>query len=377
MPRRGENIFKRKDGRWEGRYKKGKNSAGKTLYGSIYAHTYKEVRRKLDDKKTELTHNPQKSEVLLFRDASSQWMQMLHINLKESTIVKYQNLLKNHILPQFGTYEISSITTSDLEKFVYQKMQQGRLDGGGGLSGKTVKDMMTVVYGILRYAQKNNITLSCSVAGIPIRKTEQVLPIITCENLDILEQYLHENESLRNIGVLICLYMGLRIGELCALQWKNILLEEKIIRVYFTMQRLQKLSENSEVKTKIVITPPKSELSTREIPIPDFLAEILKKYEVKNGEAFFLTGKDNSFIEPRTYQAYFSRLIEKVNVPHVNFHALRHTFATRCIDAGVDAKTLSEILGHSKVNTTLERYVHITMDMKRKNMEKMTDIYVH
>ena len=371
MSRRGENIFKRKDGRWEGRYRKGKTMEGKTLYGSVYARTYKSVKEKLELKKTETGIVVTIVRPLSFREMAEDWLSSIQMSVKESTLVKYRNLLNRHILVELGQRNVAEITTKNIEDFVYGKICNGRLDGTGGLSRKTVKDMLCVIRKILEHAERNGAMLSGSAANIHIKNTDHILQIISHENQDLLEQYLVGNESFRNTGILICLYMGLRIGEICALKWENILLQDKIIRIRFTMQRVQDFSEDSGRKTKVIVTSPKSESSFRDIPIPDFLVDILKRNEITDREAYFLTGSSKCFLEPRAYQAYFSRLLIKNQIPHMNFHSLRHAFATRCIEEGVDPKTLSEVLGHSTVNTTLARYVHITMDMKRKNIEKI------
>lgn len=372
MPRRGENIFKRKDGRWEGRYKKGRKPNGRTIYGSVYARSYKSVKEKLEQKRSLPEVPPSKTEQILFEEISGQWLRSVSISAKESTVVKYRNLLKNHILAEFGSRAVSSVSTVDLENFARKKLDAGRLDGKGGLSPKTVGDMLCVIHEILNYAKRQGMEIACSTAEVHIKKTRGALPVISRENQMILEQYLLKNESPRNTGILICLRMGLRIGEICALKWENILIEDQTIRIRSTMQRVQDIAEESEHRTKVITASPKSDSAARDLPIPDFLAGILKQNRVQNGDAYFLTGSASSFVEPRLYQSYFSRLLKEVQIPYINFHALRHTFATRCIEAGMDAKTLSELLGHSKVTITLERYVHITMEMKRKSMEKVT-----
>lgn len=372
MPRRGENIFKRKDGRWEGRYKVQRIGEGKTFYRSVYAHSYNDVKQKLAEKKAE-TAQPQKVHMnpILFETLSEQWLNSVSISAKESTIVKYRNLLDNHIINKFGNMEVTNITALDIDIFIQQKLSCGRLDGKGGLSAKSVADIVSVMKEVLRYGKKNGMDILCQSITVPSKKEKPVLPVYGNENREKLEKYLIQSTDLRDIGILVCMYTGLRIGEICALRWENINLSEGIIRVYFTMQRVQDMSEDAEHKTKIVVTTPKSQSSMREIPIPEFLTTLLKNIEVDDPSAYFLTGKAGVYIEPRNYQYYYKKLLESNSIPYLNFHSLRHTFATRCIEAGVDAKTLSDILGHSKVNITLDRYVHVTMDMKRNGIKKL------
>ena len=161
------------------------------------------------------------------------------------------------------------------------------------------------------------------------------------------------------------MFTGIRIGELCSLKWSDIDLEKNILTVSKTMQRIKKLDGNTA--TKILIDSPKSKSSVRKIPLPEFIADILKKLR-GNSDDYVLTGK-KLYAEPRTMQYRFSAILKKLSLPKVNFHALRHAFATNCIALGFDVKTLSEILGHSSVEITLNRYVHSSMDRKRACME--------
>ena len=171
---------------------------------------------------------------------------------------------------------------------------------------------------------------------------------------------------------MICLYTGLRVGEICALKWGDVNFEEKTIYVHQTMQRLQCM-ESGERKTQILISNPKSDSSVRWIPIPDSLFNLICQYKFPEN-AYFLTGTSKQYIEPRNMQNKFKKAIKECNIENANFHALRHTFATRCIELGFDIKSLSEILGHSNVNITLNRYVHPSMELKQQNMNKLSEL---
>lgn len=175
--------------------------------------------------------------------------------------------------------------------------------------------------------------------------------------------------TLRNAGILLALSTGIRIGELCALRWKEIDIEERTINVERTLQRIY-VKENGLVSSQIIISAPKSKKSIRTIPISEKMAEILKIFK-SNDRSYFLTGKEDRFIEPRAYREYYNRLMSRNHMRFVSFHGLRHTFATRCIDAGCDCKTLSEILGHADVGTTMQLYVHSSLDKKRNCIEKV------
>lgn len=368
MPRRGENIFKRADGRWEGRYIKKHNVAGKAVYGFVYAKSYKDIKEKLNSAKASAA---ELSKDITFEASAAQWIQIGSANLKESTCIKYRNLLKNHILPELGPCRISKMETAFLENYLCQKLESGRLDGKGGLSQKTVRDILSVIKLVLKHAKALGVVTSCEPGNIHIKVPEQSPDIFSREEQARLEKYLLEHISPRNAGILLSLYMGLRIGEVCALRWENINLTENILGVRGTMQRLQSHSENGK-KTSVVITTPKSKCSIRDIPIPDFLTEVLTQLASDEPKAFFLTGEAEAFIEPRSFQGYYQKILLENGLGHFRYHALRHTFATRCVEAGFDIKSLSEILGHSTVNITLNRYVHASIAMKRKNMEKIS-----
>lgn len=368
MPRRGENIYKRADGRWEGRYIKKRNVAGKAVYGFVYARSYKDIKEKLDCAKSKIAETPNS---ITFEAAAAQWLQISSSNLKESTCSKYRNLLNNHILPELGSCRINKMETAFLENFLLHKLETGRLDGRGGLSRKTVRDILSVIKLVLKHAKAMGAVTACEPGNILIKVPPQTPSILSREEQTELEDYLLKHISPRNAGILVSLYMGLRIGELCALRWKNINLDEKILSVQCTMQRLQMHSECGR-KTSVIITPPKSRCSIRDIPIPDFLIKVLRQLPVAKAEAFFLTGKIETFVEPRCYQAYYKKVLSRSGIGPFSYHTLRHTFATRCVEAGFDIKSLSEILGHSTVNITLNRYVHASIALKRKNMEKIS-----
>ena len=186
-------------------------------------------------------------------------------------------------------------------------------------------------------------------------------------------QYIYGNLNPYNIGILLSLFTGIRIGELCALRWEDISLQEQTIRIHQTLQRVQDKS-NGPHKTKIVITTPKSASSIRTIPLPDDLVKILKNYKAVDS-GYFLTNRLDRFVEPRIMQYRFKAVLKNSSVESANFHSLRHTFATRCIELGFDVKSLSEILGHASVNITMNRYVHPSLELKKQNMQRLAELF--
>lgn len=299
MSRRGENIYKRKDGRWEGRYIKKYGFNKKAVYGYVYGHSYTEVKSKLSDAKSggdkKNTTNTN-SKVLAYYCAK--WLDEEKKHLKPSTYAKYMNIVNNHLVPTVGQLMISDITTDTVKQFVEEKMTVGNLKTGKGLSTKSVKDIISVLHIVLIYAENKGEKIRCNFKLLSIKSEISQNEYLSKNEQMILTQYLINDVNYTKLGILICLYTGLRIGEICALQFKDISINEKVLSVSKTMQRIQNFN-NSDEKTSIIITPPKSQKSVREIPIPDFLVAILKQYN-NAPNAYLLTGKTDRFIEPRT-----------------------------------------------------------------------------
>ena len=367
MPRRGENIYKRKDGRWEGRYIKSRTSEGKAKYGYVYAESYKNAKEKLKEAICHCDIN-KITKSCDIRSWFTQWLIIKNFNIKEATYSRYKRIVDNYIVPVFGSRQIESITTDDVKEYVNKLLTNGKSNGQGGLSPKTVSDIYFVFKSAMMYADDSGYKLNCNLRSIIIKKRIREMRVLTYDEQDILSNYLREDINLKKLGVLICLYTGIRIGELCALRWENIQLSSRCLCIRETLQRIPSIG--SECKTKIIITAPKTTCSIRNIPIPEFLLPLLFKFQT-SPKSYVLTGESDRFVEPRIMQYYFQKCIQEAGIAKVNFHSLRHTFATRCIEAGFETKSLSEILGHSSVNITLDKYVHSSFQLKEENMNKL------
>lgn len=378
MPRKGENIYKRKDGRWEGRYIKGRTPEGKALYGYLYAHNYYDLKQKLRKCLQELKEQTEISKVsdsdcISFKTISEAWLNSTKPQIKESTYVKYVNLLNTYISPYFGEKCIENINYEYIEYFSTQMLTQGGKNSNG-LSAKTVNDCLVLIRIILAYAANHGCNLQCNGKGIFIRQPAKELSVLSISDQKTLFNYLCSNLDNRNLGILLSLLTGLRIGEICALKWEDISIPEKTVHVHSTMQRIQIVeATETKAKTKISITAPKSSCSVRTIPLSDEIIGIMEQFDKQKG--FVLTGNNSSYIEPRSMHNHFKRVCKSVGIDPVNFHVLRHTFATRCVELGFDVKSLSEILGHANVSITLNRYVHPSMAVKRANMEKLSELF--
>lgn len=372
MPRRGENIYKRKDGRWEGRYIRAYDLSGKAKYGYLYARTYLEVKNKLHAAVMEKAIITEEVAEPQFKELLEQWLLNIRPQIKESSYMKYFNIVKNHILPDLGDLSVSELTTSRLETYATELFTHGKKNGDGKLAPKSVKDILAVIKSVQEYSTRKNCGFPCNIQHIRIKSDPKEITVLTVTDQKYLEKYLLNQNTRICDGILLSLYTGIRIGELCGLRWENILLEEGLLQIRCTMQRIQLHDDTKKhgAKTRILISPPKSKCSNRDIPLTEFLINRLKRTH-SPAHCFFLTGT-KQYVEPRSMSNQFKYILETLNVSYVNFHVLRHTFATRCIENDFDIKALSEILGHSSVNITLNRYVHTSLEQKRRNMKKLS-----
>ena len=360
MARRGRNIYKRKDGRYEGRCL----LDGK--YKSVYGHSYSEAKAKLDACRSQPTPQKEKirhktGQMVLWSAVCDDWLDQKKLCLKQSSFAQYSSIMRKHILPYWGRKNIAELTTASVNIFIKALSER--------LSAKTVRDILGVFLQVVRFAEKKH-GIHIDLEDISRPKLQQGnLPVLSASEQQKLSGYLRANPSRLHVGILLLLYTGVRIGELCALQWADIDLNAQMISVTKTMQRITNPDPSAKAKTKVMIDTPKSKNSVRQIPIPSFLAGILSSFET-NKKSYLLTGQSH-YMEPRLFQTKFKKALEQAKVAETNAHALRHTFATRAIEQNIDVKSLCEILGHATVKFTLERYVHSSAELKRAGMERL------
>lgn len=372
MSRKGENIYKRKDGRWEGRYLK-RLPDGTKRYGYVYARTYRETREKLHKAAAQWQSDPQlpREDATLLSAMARRWLESLAGQVKESTFVKYHSALQLHILPALGNVHVEDMTHEGIEAFSL-RLLRGEGTGRKPLAPRTVSDILCVLRSILRFARRNGAKVPCDGSSVRIRRPVVQMRVLTRKEQEKLCKFLYQDLNPRNVGILLSLFAGLRVGELCALRWEDIALGERILYVRHTLHRIQRLDPEGP-RTCIVITSPKSRTSERMIPLPEDLARIMEALPGQR-RGYFLTGREDVWAEPRIMQYHFHRVLEKCGIADANYHALRHTFATRCVELGFDVKSLSELLGHSTVSMTMDRYVHPTLEHKRSNMQRLTGL---
>lgn len=329
MSKRGENIYKRKDGRWEGRYIKCRTLHGRIQYGYVYGKSYSAVKSKLKETASRpiQTSDSRGTQPTSYSEILKMWLLSAKNHVKESTFSRYNHLVERHIQPFLGDYQIGEISNALLEKYIDHLLQCGRLDGSGGLSPKSVSDILVVIKRSMRYAQENNHLVICSTAGLSVKRSRNNMRVLSKIEQRQLEYVLMQDMDLTKFTVLLCLYTGIRIGEACALKWEHIRLDSGILEVRETMQRIQ-APQNMASKTRIIITEPKSASSNRDIPLPRFLMQYAVQFQADRN-AFVLTGEKNQFIEPRTLQNRFRNYVKTSGIEHANYHALRHKYAKR------------------------------------------------
>ena len=367
---KGENIFKRKDGRWEARYIKGYELSGKIKYGFCYGKTYREAKEKVTKMKAALlkgTPIPTSGAKHRFAFYCDEWLRLRKNKIRESTYIKYSTVLEKHIKPKLGGCFPLGITTGLIEDFSQELLFDEEL------AVKTVHDILVVLHGVLKYTATQFPGTFPSVEINYPKEGKKEMRVLSLEEQNHLISYLLDNMDACKFGVLLALFTGLRIGELCALKWGNINLRDKSIRIVATLQRLHDVDMKSEGRTRIVIGDPKSDTSVRTIPMTESVINLCLKMNPQNSSAYILTGTTD-FMEPRTLQYRMEKYTRECNLDGVHCHTLRHTFATRAVEVGFEIKSLSEILGHATTTITLERYVHSSMELKRNNMSKLNAV---
>lgn len=392
MPKKQTGLTQRKNGTWMARKYLGRDIlTGKRKTIVRYGKTAAEATEKLEQALAELhmgTYVEQRN--VTVGQWFPEWLEKYcKPKLKQSTFNSYRGYVEKRIVPVMGHIRLLDLSVDIFQRFLNEEFAHGNKKTGGALSPKTIRNLYLCLHAGMEQAVKNELVMKNHLKGVVLPRLEEVeMRVLTKQEYVEMVKVSLESEERYALGVLLSLKTGMRIGEICGLRWKDIDVHEQEIHIRQTLQRQEKLEhEEGEVKTEIVIGPPKSKKSRRDIPLPETLIPLLRAQRKRQKEdalaaedayqnmGYVLMNELGCYIEPRTLQDTFQRLRKKAGVEEANFHSLRHTFATRAIENHMDVKTLSELLGHEDVATTMNRYAHSLDEHKRKAMRSMDRLY--
>lgn len=293
---------------------------------------------------------------------TEEWKEEKKKYVKKSTYAAYQLLIQNHIKPYFG--DLYEVNKEKVQQFVFDKLD-------AGLSEKTIRDIIIVLKMILKFGIKNGYLEYIQIdAKFPSKQEKKDLDVLSKADQKKFMEHLRNNFTFKNLGIFICLSTGMRIGEICGLRWCDVDTVEGVIKVRHTLQRIY-IIEGETRHTELLLDTPKTANSVRDIPMSSELLKMLKSLNKVVNENYYVISNDIKPIEPRTYRNYYKKLCKQLDIPELKFHGLRHSFATRCIESKADYKTVSVLLGHSNISTTLNLYVHPNKEQKKKTIDKM------
>ena len=296
---------------------------------------------------------------LRFGEVLDEWLGSRSPELKASTVSTYRTVIEKHLRPELGDVPLRRLTDGKIQEY---------LETLKPLSPSTERIIENVLHQSLSYASRCGCAADPEKCRCNHRTAAAKIDVLSDAELEKIVSALGKSPAGMDLGVLISLRTGLRVGEVCALRWQDIMTDEGLLCVEHTVQRIS----CGDGRTDLHIGEPKSAASRRRIPLPPSLAEILEGQRGRE-DAFILSGRPDRPTEPRSLQRHFKMVLRRANVRDVNFHVLRHSFATRCIERGFDVKSLSLILGHASVSTTMNTYVHPSMARMRSLMSMMDD----
>lgn len=384
-------VRKRANGTWEARYSDGRDENGHQIQRSVYGKTRKEAVEKLHtilyQKQCGSYIQPSK---LLLKDWLYQWLHSYaEITVRPSTYISYEGYIYNHIIPELGNLLVQQITPVIIQSFYNQKFESGRTDGNGGLSPKTIRNLHNMLHQSLEQAKINGIIFSNPTdnASIPKQEKKEMRVLSTYEQSALIG-VLHLHRL--GFAIMFDLATGLRIGELCALKWSDVNFNKRTVKISRTLQRIKKSMSaqiNGENTTAILEGNVKTNSGFREIPLPDKIFKLLIQHQqnqiaemnqlgcIYQNNGYIFAMPYGTCVEPHTMRDALDFLLKAAGIEHANFHSLRHTFATRAIESGVNIKTLSDILGHSQVQITMDLYCHSSLDLMRDSMDKVMGLF--
>ena len=390
MAKRGKNegsVFRDAQGRWRSVLTLGVNADGSQKRKTLYSQTQKEAIEKL----TRAVHAQQnnmcvESSKMKLAQWLPHWLDTYAASqLRLSTRVSYDTFIQGHIIPVLGNVPLAKLSAQRVQEFYNQKLEKGRLDGKGGISPKTLRNLHNMLHKSLDQAVRLRLipTNPCDAVGLPPRQKKDIRFLSVEEQRRLQEAV--QDERL-GCAIILDLFTGLRLGELLGLKWENLNLDAGYLRVCQTVNRLKAFDSTTSAKTQIVVGEPKTKNSKRTISLLANMVSLLKEHKTRQDiekECSFGAYQDNGFVfcnelgqplDPRTFADFFKRMLKKAGIANINFHGLRHTFATRALEKGIPAKTVSELLGHSSIVITMDLYTHVTDSVKKQAIEKLKDL---
>lgn len=369
MPRRGENIYKRKDGRWEGRILQ---SDGKYRY--FYAKAYRELKEKMKNYREEDLSSLQTQTVVVETICAQflSWIEGdIRHQIKPSTYENYQYCVRKYIIPFFAETKESQITTASAAQFTsYIKCNET-------ISESYKRKILTIFKTALKKILNNSPDIASIIDAVKLPKIKgNEVQVFTTREQQLIEYAALNSENRRALGLILCFYSGIRLGELCGLKWSDFDWDAGTMSIMRTVTRAKNFEQEGN-KTALHIGTPKSRTSIRKIPLPAFIIQQAKALGLdQKREGYFVLSDNVEPLDPRSYQKLFQRVLIQAGIKARKFHAIRHTFATRALELGVDIKTLSELLGHSNVSITLNIYAHSLLEQKKIAIDKFNSMYV-
>jgi integrase len=355
------NIYHRKDGRFEARYPNGKTPEGKTKYSAVYDKTYAGVKKKRELALIALETPTQQNSIAspTIIEAVEARLESERLRLKPSTIDVYGRYLDCHISPHFGDTHCHALTERHAQEFIDKLLESG-------LAVTTVQPVFRLLKTSVKAVCGNIFTVKFP------KRSKPDIKFMSLNEQKLVEAAAMESGEMNYIAIMLCLYTGIRIGEVAGLMWPDINFDTGYLYINRTMQRIR--SRKPGKKTEIVFQPPKTETSKRAFPLPDFLLDILRDFKAKTTTGSVVSYKDKP-IEPRTLQNRIKKILEAAGVREMSWHATRHSFAVRMLEKGSDINTLAEVLGHASARITLETYAHTCSDHKRDCMNNLSVVY--
>lgn len=305
-----------------------------------------------------------------YKELSNRWLKIHKQNIKESSFQYYKTILNNHLIPELGDLEVYKITNIMVQELIIDKSKHGNIKSKSGLSYNTLRDIVLIFKQTINFATKHNYINKFDLSFSIPKSAPTQIETLCQEDQKKLFNYLVNNNSHKNIGVLLSLLTGIRIGEICALTFGDIDFKNSIISINKTGQRIQ-----CEKGTKIVISTPKTHSSIRKLPIDNSIGSLLM--DLYTHDSDFIISGSSKFIEPRVMRSHLQKICTNIGIKYIKFHSLRHTFATECISIGCDYKTVSDILGHSNITTTINLYVHPKIENKKKVQQLLMKQYIN